>query len=141
MSALKRRSMLDQSGAPTPNAVVRYTEGDCWLLAFELGKVLNVPLVALARADEPENWMHVVVDLGRETVLDVLGPRTRDESMDHWTREYRVGLVFRELGRFHSLQDMLRNLDDCRLDMMLSRQDEEDVTEVAAALAARYGTP
>lgn len=132
--------MLDADGFPTGDAVIRYTEGDCWHLAFVLGRMLNAPLVALARAESPDDWMHVLVDLGRETVLDVLGPRTRDESMAHWTRECRVPLVYRELGRFHSLQDMLKNLDDCRLDMMITRRDEEDVTEVAAALAIRYGT-
>jgi hypothetical protein len=130
--------MLSSNGRPTGDTVVRYTEGDCWHLAFELGKMLNAPLVAIVSANDPDEWHHVSVDLGRERLLDVLGCRTRDEHMLFWGVRLRTPLTFRELGRHYSLQELLVNLDDCRLDMMLTRQDEEDCLEVAKALAATH---
>lgn len=131
-----RRSMVSSTGQPTGDAVVRYTEGDCWHLAFELGRILDAPLVAIVYANDPEEWLHVATDLGRESLLDVLGVRTRDEILRFWRVRAREPLAFRELGRHNSLQDMLRDLDSCRFDMMLTRQDEEDCIEVARALAA-----
>lgn len=131
----KRRPPLDKTGRPTGDTITRYTEGDCWHLAFVLGRTLNAPLVAIALERDPEDWVHVSVDLGRERLVDVLGVRTRDETMLFWHTRVREPLVFRELGRHHSLEGMLSNLDDCRLDMMLTQQDEEDCAAVAAALA------
>lgn len=133
-----RRSMLSSAGRPTGDSVVRYTEGDCWHLAFELGKMLNAPLVAIVSENDPGDWHHVAVDLGRERLLDVLGVRTRDEHMRFWGVRLRTPLAFRELGRHHALQEMLQDLDTFRLDMMLTRKDEEDCAEVAIALATLY---
>lgn len=127
--------MLCPEGRPTHAAKMRYTFGDCWHLAFETGKILNAPLVAVVRVDDPDDWVHVAVDLGRESLLDVHGVRTREVILHEWEERLLPPLMFRELGRHASLQDLLAGLDDCRLDMMLTRQDEEDCLAVAQALA------
>jgi hypothetical protein len=132
------RHLLDSFHRPTNSAVIRYTEGDCWLLAYKLGVLLDLPLVALVLADDPDDWMHLAVDLGRESLLDVLGVRTRVETLAFWEGRARGAVRFSELGRFETLDSMLDALDDVPLGLYVTEKDERDATVVASALATRF---
>lgn len=136
MRSKKRPAVLDDSGRPTTFALVRYTEGDCWHLAFELGKALDAPLIALSYADDDDSWCHVAVDLGRESVLDVMGRTTRDEILREWESQMGEPLRIRELGRFHCLDDLLKALGDSGFGLLVSEWDEYAVGAVAHAIAS-----
>jgi hypothetical protein len=135
---VKRPPVVGLEGRPTGAAITRFTEGDCWLLAFELGRMADLPLVALVIPYDHADWCHVAADLGRETLLDVLGPRSRDETMRFWVERVGEPLVYRELGRFHTLDEYLRTLDAMVLETFVSQMDEEDARTVARALYDRH---
>lgn len=73
-------------GVPSALAVQIYTEGDCWILAFELGLLLDRPIVAVGPSPFPEWWDHVLVDLEDGRLLDVYGPHRESECLARWSR-------------------------------------------------------
>lgn len=120
----------------TPAQVTRYTEGDCWLLAFEMGRLLNAPLVSLCDPTDRDDWHHVAVDLGRETLLDAIGVHSRDELSSAWETHTGGPVVLRELGFFHDLDSYLMELDgERRLAGFVSWADEEDARQLAHEIA------
>lgn len=127
--------LLHPNGELTTNAVLRYTQGDCWILAFELGRILDAPLIALVWPDDPLQWDHVVVDLGRETVLDVQGLASRDEILHRWSQPPHE-VTLREIGRHHSFTDYLTELDGYRSNTIVYESDREAAQAVAHALIA-----
>lgn len=137
---VRTRRLIDAAGEPTPSAVQQFTEGDCWLLAFELGRELGAPLVALVEVGAPHYWDHVLVDLGRERLLDVLGVHTREETLARWNEKPGEALTFRELGRFHTLTGLLLALDGMEdtTGLYVSHDDENDARHVAQVLADRH---
>lgn len=120
---------------PRPDQVARYTEGDCWLLAFQLGQILAAPITTLCTADDPADWQHVAVDLGRERLLDVTGTRPREELRADWETRTGTRLVFRELGFFHVMEEYLDALDGSHLGWFISRHDEDSARTVAHRIA------
>lgn len=130
--------LLDGLGQPTRSAVIRYTEGDCWLLAYKTGLLLDSPLVAMALVSDRSDWVHLAVDLGRESLLDVFGVRSREETRDYWSDRLREPIALLELGRFESLDSLLEALDDTALGLCVTERDERDATAVATALAGRF---
>lgn len=134
------RELISSAGEPTPAAIQQFTEGDCWLLAFELGRELSAPLVALVEVGAPHCWDHVLVDLGRERLLDVFGVHTREETLAYWNGKPGEALTLRELGRFHTLTGLLLALDGVEdtTGLYVSHDDERDARHVAQALADRY---
>lgn len=130
--------LLDGIGQPTRSAVIRYTEGDCWLLAYEIGVLLDLPIVALVSAQDRTDWRHLTVDLGRERLLDVLGVRSREETMQFWSVRARSALEFREVGRHQTLDSLLGALDDMPLGLHVTERDQADARCVARALANRF---
>jgi hypothetical protein len=130
--------ILTETGKPTPLTRVIYTQSDCWLLAFELGLKLNAPLLALVDPDDPFDWDHVVVDLGRETVLDVEGLATRDEITRCWSKPL-YPKVLRELGRHHSMDEYLIALDGLQVPVVpVPYEDMALARQVADALIALH---
>lgn len=116
----------------TPDQVVRYTEGDCWLVAFELGCLLGAPLVSICDPLDQDDWHHVTVDLGCETLLDALGLHSRYELTLAWEKRTHSPVAIRELGRFHDLDAYLHALDGERqLAAFVSRRDEDDARQFA----------
>lgn len=131
--------MLDEDGHPTLATIYRYTRGDCWILAYELSRLTNAPLVAIVCPEDDFMWDHVMVDLGRETLLDVEGLATRDETIHRWSERQRATLRIRELGRFTSFQDYAVALDGILMpDMHLTNDERQDAQYLARALGALY---
>jgi hypothetical protein len=131
---IKRHTLLDDDGGPTPTSIRLYTQGDCWILAFELGLLLDAPLLALVSENDEHEWDHVVVDLGRETVLDVQGRASRDEITRRWTPGARTPLVLRELGRHYSMSDYLHALEGIRSATVVTETERENARIVAEGL-------
>lgn len=141
MPARSAACLLTERGEPTALAHTIYTESDCWILAFELGLKLNAPLLALVSVEDAHAWDHVVVDLGRETVLDVRGRASRDEITSRWSRTACTPLRLRELGRHHSFSNYLEALDGVRSSALVYDDDRATAQTVADALIALHLTP
>lgn len=127
--------MITTDWRPRPDQITRYTEGDCWLLAFQLGGILNAPVTALCAAEDPADWLHVAVDLGRERLLDVTGLHYREDMRANWAERSRGPVVFRELGFFHSIDEYLIALDGTHLGWYISLTDEDQARTTAHAIA------
>lgn len=142
MPARSHAHLLTESGVPTGLARDIYTQGDCWILAFELGLLLNAPLLALVSNDSPHAWDHVVVDLGRETVLDVEGRATRDEITSRWSRNACTPLVLRELGHHTSMNDYVLMLDGIPLSACVATEEDRELAQaMARTLVSLHVTP
>lgn len=126
--------MSDLLWSITADEVVRYTEGDCWLLAFELGRILNAPLVSLCDPLDQDEWHHVTVDLGCETLLDAVGVHSRVVLSAAWEKRTKGHVTLRELGRFSCLDAYLRVLDGEHLGRFISHSDEKDARQLAQTI-------
>jgi hypothetical protein len=73
-----------RNGEPTPAGIETFTEGDCWILAVELGRIASLPVYQV-NPSATSGWaVHWVVKLDGDRYLDVEGIHGRSALLRRW---------------------------------------------------------
>mgnify|MGYP001610609251 CR=1 FL=1 len=59
----------------------RYTEGDCWALAYALHKLTGAPIMMVNGYD---NWCHAIVQVSSSEYLDIYGTASAEKQVSRW---------------------------------------------------------
>lgn len=73
-----------RNGEPTDFGISTFTEGDCWILAYELWRETGWPIYRVGPTSDPDGAQHYVIKAPGDRYLDVIGVHTRHALLKAW---------------------------------------------------------